>query len=71
MIGDDTQKSAFSVAELAHDFGLSQSFIRKEIREGRLTPYRIGPKLIRISRLEWEAYLSKNGRAKGILPDAR
>jgi excisionase family DNA binding protein len=64
-------KQAFSIAELARVYGVSDSFIRKEIRRGRLTPFRIGPKIIRISRLEWEAYLAKNGTGKGDLPDGR
>lgn len=70
MADTDTKPALFSVASLAKDWGVSPGFIRKEIRAGRLTPFRLGPKLIRISALEAETYLKKNGLAKGIVPDA-
>lgn len=70
MSDGDTKPAFFSVASLAEHLKVSPAFIRKEIREGRLSASRMGPKLIRISAAEADAYLKANGTAKGILPDA-
>lgn len=37
-----------SVQEVADQFGVSTKTVRRYIADGRLTAYRVGPKLIRI-----------------------
>lgn len=58
---DTVERELFSIGETAQRGGVSKGFIRKAIRDGSLRVHRLGPKVLRISKADWDAYLAKNG----------
>lgn len=47
-IRDGTPGNYLTVATVAADFGVSEETVRRWIRQGRITAYRVGPRRLRI-----------------------
>ncbi|MBN7412666.1 helix-turn-helix domain-containing protein [Mycobacteroides abscessus] len=53
-----------SIPEVAEKFGVSPRTIRRYIAAGRLTAYRVGPRLIRVDVNEAQKQLLRSSTAK-------
>lgn len=56
---------AFSIKDLSEKYGLSDAFIRSEIRSKRLKAHRLGTKILRVMQQDWDAWMRARDNSRG------
>ena len=56
---------AFSIRDLTEKYGLSDAFIRSEIRSNRLKAYRMGTKILRVRQQDWDDWMKERENTRG------